>query len=587
MSRLQKSLVLLRAASRLSPRMALFMGRRIARNKLAVRFPSQYQQRLSNIARSVPKIGHVKALTPGVREVAEFYGAEYRDQIDAVCLGRIRLHGREIDFGSPLDIDWKRHLPEEGDHQMWRVKLGHMGFLGPMLADGGPDHHKAVAQTIIGFRQRTTVTDPDSFNAYWFPYGVSHRILAVASGLFLARAKGGLAPEVDVLVADFLQENIAFLLDNVEHELCNNHVERNLAALCLYFSHVDYASPKIAARLERDIAHLVQKTVLADGVQIERSPMYQGLSVVSLAVMAEAPFLSPALRQTLTQRLEASRRAFAVLCHPDGQVALFNDSWHEEVPHLSGPSAPDGRSLLPYGGYARLSETDDLCLLDAGPLGPSWNPGHGHADFLAIEITLSGQRLIVDPGTSRYNTGPERARERSAEAHNGPIWTGYEPAEFLGCFKVGRMAEAHLLTAEALSTPRTIGGTFRSGPGATARLVRHYPGSGFLIADMWTAPLPQGQISWLIPDTWRIEASNETGLTLSNGANGVSAVVQILSAAEVDAPRASYWPAIMGGETRLRNFVCVPTPRPDANIRCAGSAMKPRPPGPPRRGKCC
>lgn len=477
-------------------------------------------------------------------EAAEFYGSEYREQISALRLGRVRLHGREIDFGAPSKIDWKRRLPEEGDHQMWRVKLAHMGFLGPMLAEGGPDDHTAVAETITGFQRQTDVADPESFNAYWFPYAVSHRILAVGTGLLLARSKGIIAPEIDSLVSNFLHENVAFLLDNVEHELCNNHVERNLAALCLYFSYVDQVPLAIAARLERDVAYLVERTILQDGVQIERSPMYQGLSVASLAVIAEAPFLSPALRETLARKTAAARDAFAVLCHPDGQVALFNDSWHDEVPHLTGPSAPDGRSLLANGGYARLSQGADLCLLDAGPLGPKWNPGHGHADFLAIEITLGGHRLIVDPGTSRYNTGPERARERSAEAHNGPVWSGCEPVEFLGCFKVGRMAEAQLITAETLPS-LTIGGTFRSKPGLTARTVSHYPGAGFLVADLWESPQHRGQVSWLIPEDWQVEAT-ETGLALRHASDGAQAVIAILSAAETPRTSSSHWASHYG-----------------------------------------
>lgn len=547
MSLWQKSRVLMTAASRLSPRMALYMARRFTRNKLAVRFPRQYQARLSAIARNVPKFGWGHLVTPSVLEAAAFYGAEYRDQIDDVQSGCIRLHGRQIDFGSPFHIDWQRYLEDEGDHQMWRVKLGHMGFLGPMLAEGGPHHHEAVAQIIAGFRQRTSVTDPGSFHAYWFPYAVSHRILALASGLLLARARGELRPEVDSLAADFLHENIVFLLDNVEHELCNNHVERNLAALCLYFSHVDHVPPKIAATLESDIAHLVSRTVLNDGVQVERSPMYQGLCAVSLAVMAEAPFLSQGLRTILARKTAAVRQAFAVLCHPDGQVALFNDSWHEEVPHLSAPPAPDGRSILEDGGYARLSHRNDLCLLDAGPLGPRWNPGHGHADFLSIEITLAGHRLIVDPGTSRYNTGSDRARERSAEAHNGPVWKGYEPVEFLGCFKVGRMAEARLAPTEKLPDASTIGGLFGSAPGRTARLVRLYPGAGFLIADLWTSAKRRGQISWLIPNDWRIERTSDARFMLHHQVDSTKACIEILSGGEAEPPRASFWASHYGG----------------------------------------
>jgi hypothetical protein len=526
--------------------MAIYMARRTVRNKLAVRFPSLYRRRLAEIARRVPEFGRGHPVMPGAYEAAEFYCAEYRDQMQQVCSGSIRLHGRSIEYGSPFDIDWKRLSPEEGDHQMWRVKLGHMGFLCPLLGEGGTEHHQAVAEVIAGFREHTDVTDRDSFTAYWFPYGVSHRILALTSGLLLARTKGILSSEVDKIVSEFIHENVAFLLDNIEHELCNNHVERNLAALCIYFSHVDKVPRKIASRLEREILQLVALTVSPDGVQVERSPMYQGLSVVSLAVMADAPFLSSGLRRELALKLEAARLAFAVLCHPDGQVALFNDSWHGEVPHLTGPKAPDGRSILNDGGYARLSDQDNVCLLDAGPLGPRWNPGHGHADFLSAEITLGALRLVVDPGTSRYNTGPERARERSAAAHNGPVWMGYEPAEFLGCFKVGRMAAANLAPIELLPDRATIGGVFQSGAGRTARLVRLYPGAGFLIADAWNHTRLSGQVTWLVPGSWRISPAADKRLALCHGADDTSACIEILSGTEFEGPTASFWASHYG-----------------------------------------
>lgn len=547
--RLEKSLVLLRAASRLTPRMAFYMTRRIARNKFAQHFPSAYRERMASIKRATPEFGRSGAPTQATLEMAQFYGSEYRDLIDSALSGRIRLHGREVDFVNPSHIDWKRHLPEEGDHQMWRVKLGHMGFVGPMLSEGGPQHHAAVAQIITGFREHTSTTDPGGFNAYWFPYGVSHRILALASGLLVARQRGRLAPEVDALVSDFLRENVAFLLDNIEHELCNNHVERNLAALCIYFSHARSVPPKIREKLERDIVYLISRTILPDGVQVERSPMYQGLSVASLAVISEAKFLSVRLRHHLRSKLQAARLAFAALCHPDGDVALFNDSWHGEIPRLSGSKAPEGRLILKDGGYARLSYRNDVCLLDAGPLGPRWNPGHGHADFLSIEISLAGQRLIVDPGTSRYNSGPERARERSSEAHNGPVWKGHEPVEFLGCFKVGRMAEACLVPTESLPDASTIGGIFQCAVGRTARLARLFPGAGFLIADLWDAAELPGQVSWTVPEEWNIELVSKGQYLLRHSIGGNKSYIDVLTDAHVEAPRASFWSSHYG---RLR-----------------------------------
>lgn len=528
MNRLHRATILLQAISRLSPRMAVYMMRRAARNRFAPCFPARYRARLAAIEATLPTLGAPPAELPtGLRAVVDFYSVEYRGMMDAVLEGRVRLHGREIDFNAPDRIDWTHAVLEEGDHQMWRVKLSHMGFLCPMMVEGGPAHHAVVATLATSAGACTDPAAPGAFNAYWFPYAASHRILALGAGLLAARAAGGLPSETDRAVADLLRYNAAFVLDNIEHELNNNHVERNLAALCLYFSHTEAPPPPwIVARLENCVTHLLDTTLLPDGCQVERSPMYQGLSVTSLGVIAEAPFLSEPLRTRAQQATTAARSAFAILCHPDGKVALFNDSWHGEVPPLVGSAAPEGRSMLAQGGYGRLSQGDDLCLLDAGPLGPSWNPGHGHADFLSIEITLDGNRVIVDPGTSCYNTGPDRARERSAAAHNGPRFNDHEPVAFQDCFKVGRLAEAHLLPSQSLPEDM-IAGVFRSGPGLVARLVKHYEGQGFLVADLWRAPAPHGIVTWLVPGDWQILPEGMETMRLTSG--DAQAVIAILS----------------------------------------------------------
>lgn len=531
MNKVQRLSILARAATRMSPRMAIYMARRLARNKLAPRFAQAYHARLAGIQNSLPKLQATpEVVSPGLAVMAEFYAAEYRDMIDGAAEGRIALQGREVDFGRPDAIDWARELPEEGDHQMWRIKLAHMGFLNPMLTEGAARHQAAIVAIIRSAQTGTDPAAPGAFNAYWFPYAASHRILSLVSGLLVARAKGRLPTDVDAALTDLLHENVAFVLDNIEHELCNNHVERNLAALCLYFSYTDHVPQAVADRLEQDISRLVRATLLEDGCQIERSPMYQGLSVASLGVMAEAPFLSQGLRAFLTDTHAKAQKAFAALCHPDGEVALFNDAWHHEVPRWSGPQAPEGRILFAQGGYGRLAQGGDVCILDAGPLGPRWNPGHGHADFLSIELSLGGVRLLVDPGTSRYNTGQERARERSARAHNGPVWLEHEPVDFLGCFKVGRLAGAQLFPAAALPE-ECIGGFFDTGPGRLARAIQHLPGQGYLVLDLWLEAVKPGQVTWLIPALWHV-APDADGTCLSlrlGGDKPVAARLEVLT----------------------------------------------------------
>lgn len=553
---LSKILILAHAASRLTPRMALHMARRSLRNRLAPCFASTYIGRLQRRKLMLPTLETPHSISPELLSIGAFYSCEYSNSIDHIVEGRFTLHGRTVDFGTAAISDWNYSFADEGDHQMWRVKLAHMGYLAPMILDAGTKYHQTVIDLIRSANQTAEVTAVSAFNGFWFPYAASHRILAIGASLLIARHNKSIPPAVDREVVDFLRTNVAFVLDNIEYELFNNHMERNLAALCLYFSYVDVVPIKVISKLQRDVTQLIDKTILKDGCQTERSPMYQGLSFISLGIMAAAPFLSDELRARLRDHVAESRRAFAILCGPDGEIALFNDAWHGEVPRWNGPPAPDGRSLLPQGGYGRLSQGQDLCLMDAGAMGPRWNPGHGHADFLSIELTLSGRRLAVDPGTSRYNTGPDRARERAAHSHNGPIWQGHEPVNFLGCFKVGKLAEAHLI-AESLLPEDTVAGVFASRCGAVGRMVRHYPGKGFLIADLWNAFHTEGQVTWLIPAEWNPLQSGQSALQLRHN-DGHSAQLVPLVFAETGPLTPSHWAHHYGHLDSAYNYTAQP-----------------------------
>lgn len=506
MTRLDRISALLHALGRLTPHMARHMVRRALRNRLAPRCPARYRTRLRRIEKTVPPPRRPKAaLPPGLIAVADHYRALYGKAVDDAAHGHFRFYGRTAAFGDPASIDWTHRPPGAGDSGMWAIKLAHMGVLCPMLADGTPAQHRAARTMIEGAARCCAPTDPGAFHGFWFPYAVSHRVLALTSGLMIARAGGGPDPDTDRAASGFLRAAVAFLLDNVEHELGNNHVERNLAALCLYFSHTDTVPPALVRRLERDVAHLLRTTVLDDGCQAERAPMYQELSVVALGAFAEAPFLSQTLRRLAARKASAAARAFAMLCHADGEPALFNDGWHGEVPRWTGPPPPGGLCLLPRGGYARLSSGTDLCLMDAGPPGPRANPGHGHADFLSLEIDLAGHRVIVDPGTSDYRDGSVRNHERSAAAHNGPCYRRVEPLRFPGPFKVGRLVRAEL--SETTDLPDlAIAGRLIMRAGRLGRLVECLPGQGFLIADLWSAPAPGGQVGWLVPGNWALRA---------------------------------------------------------------------------------
>ena len=140
------------------------------------------------------------------------------------------------------------------------------------------------------------------------------------------------------------------------------------------------------------------------------------------------------------------------MLHPDGEIPLFNDSAlgiarpAGQLLTLAGDSvevpsiARDKVSVLDDTGYAviRAPSSGGCLIFDCGPLGPDYQPGHGHSDVLSYELSLHGQRVVVDTGVSTYEPCAERRYERSTAAHNTVRIDGEDQAETWASFRVGR-----------------------------------------------------------------------------------------------------------------------------------------------------
>ena len=95
---------------------------------------------------------------------------------------------------------------------------------------------------------------------------------------------------------------------------------------------------------------------------------------------------------------------------------------------------------LGESGYIRVAGPRLVALLDVAPIGPDYQPAHGHADTLSFECSLDGHRLVVNSGTSCYGTSAERQRQRGTSAHNTVVIDGEDSSEVWGGFRVARRA---------------------------------------------------------------------------------------------------------------------------------------------------
>ena len=83
--------------------------------------------------------------------------------------------------------------------------------------------------------------------------------------------------------------------------------------------------------------------------------------------------------------------------------------------------------------------------MDAGPIGPNYQPGHAHADSLQILLNYKGKAILVDTGTSTYNKSKRRQLERSTVSHNTVTIDGKNSSAVWGGFRVGKRAQVRIL----------------------------------------------------------------------------------------------------------------------------------------------
>ncbi len=139
------------------------------------------------------------------------------------------------------------------------------------------------------------------------------------------------------------------------------------------------------------------------------------------------------------------------MCHPDGEIAFFNDAalgiaarpadietYALRLGLGEGPGPQEGITCLPASGYIRLARKEAVVILDVGKIGPCYLPGHAHADSLSFELSLFGRRVVVNSGTSCYGSSPERLRQRSTAAHTTVEVDGADSSEIWSSFRVAR-----------------------------------------------------------------------------------------------------------------------------------------------------
>jgi uncharacterized heparinase superfamily protein len=322
--------------------------------------------------------------------------------------------------------------------------------------------------------------NPRGTEVGWLPFIQSLRIVNWLKYLFrnASRAeKIGDGAKIEQMLAS-LRVQMLSLESRLEKELLANHFLRNAKALVFAGALLEAPeSDRWRSLGQQILREQIAEQILPDGGHIERSPMYHAWILDDLLdihhLFEFCPPDSPECALEVSRCINTMGRYLSQVIHPDGEIALFNDSQLDvtrpTLQILSDAGAPLENSLqsgievkaMCNTGYATIRDTiaRSFLIFDCGPLGPDYQPGHGHSDVLSYELTLQGQRVIVDTGVSSYERGPERHYERSTAAHNTIRVDGVEQAEIWGGFRVGRRPAVSPIHCGEISGCQFVHGT--------------------------------------------------------------------------------------------------------------------------------
>lgn len=360
--------------------------------------------------------------------------------------------GPEIRDGSfvflniPLRIGWPPDWDPARASKLWQYNLHYFEWLWAL------DYQEGREAIMVWICRCSTRQQ----SVAWDPYPISLRLMNWC-GFFAQKHQRQF--EEDLVFRgkfwDSLYSQVEWLLRHLEFHLLGNHLLENAAALA--FCGSSFEGLDAERWLHRGAALLrtqLQEQVLADGMHFERSPMYHSRCVYLLELLYATGNLR--LQELVEPFLPRALRALKSLCHPDGQIALLNDSafgiTHEPSQLLDyakrlglavdAPQSP-GAWSLPQAGYYGWRDDNAYLVCDAGQIGPDFIPGHAHGDIFSFELSFHNQRIIVDSGVFDYVPSEMRRYCRSTAAHNTVAIDGQDQAEFWEAFRVARRGRPH------------------------------------------------------------------------------------------------------------------------------------------------
>jgi hypothetical protein len=399
---------------------------------------------------------------------------------------------------SSFDIDVRAAGGDIGDVKyVWEPNR--LQMLHPLAAAIAARKERDLQQIGFSIIANWVAANPPYRGVNW-KSGIELALRVVSLALFVAAAGPGLSAaqraEIRAVIVAHARYLVAF---PSLHSSANNH--RIAEGLGLFLASVllpDLREARGWLDEGRQILEMeTMRQILPDGVGAEQSPTYQAFSMEMVALAAQlADDLRMPLRADVIERLVRGAAFLSSLSDENGFVPAIGDDDEGRViaqppdrepryvasivaaiaglakgggfsvpahdPHLrdvifdspqQSTAEHSGLRIFAHGGVSIADETllgrRVHLVFDHGPLGLPPLAAHGHADALALWLTIDGEPVFIDAGTFRYFSGGDmRSALRESLTHNTLTIDGVSPSRVATAFSWKTSANARLLSAD-------------------------------------------------------------------------------------------------------------------------------------------
>lgn len=403
-----------------------------------------------------------------------------------------------------FDVSFRHGIDTREIKRIW--ELSRLQFIVPLAADAVLTNNRHAAGLAVGLIVSWMEGNPPFRGLNWvFGIELALRVISVALALSIIGIEQLNNTERCSILRFFFAHVDWIRRFPSLHSSANNHRIAELAGLVIGTT----MAPDIpgAATIRHDSwnALLVEmdRQIHPDGVGAEQSPGYTAFSIELFLMAATAYGRERSLPRLTASRLSAWAEHSLWLMDSDGRVPAIGDfddcravattqaSESRYVasivagvascvgrldlsPPAKDPSIRDailgsvgtspahrgGMRSFPNGGYSIIRSADKtpvVLIFDHGPVGYLSIAAHGHADALAVWLSVGSQPVIVDAGTFLYHSSEAlRNRFRATAVHNTLTFRNVASSRASGPFNWATKASSRLVASGCNPNPRIV-----------------------------------------------------------------------------------------------------------------------------------